>query len=104
VAFPLLTTPLEPFRRLFDRFDLRTEIWEQETFPQRLFTNEQELSNVADSLRKLGLPSPNSDDYLQTRMICARPTIEADAIPLRELMPKPRRSMDSTLSEIAASH
>ena len=103
VAFPLLTTPLEPFRRLFDRFGLRTEIWEHETFPQRLFADEHEFSNAANSLKKLGLPSPNEDDYLQTKMICARPSTEADAIPLREIMSKPRRGVDGALSEIAAS-
>ena len=103
VAFPLLTTPLEPFLRLFSRFDLRTEIWEHETFPQRRFADEHEFSNAANSLNKLGLPSPNEDDYLQTKMIGARPSIEADAIPLREIMSKPRRSVNGALSEVAVS-
>jgi hypothetical protein len=103
VAFPLLTIPLEPFCRLFARFGLRTEIWEHETFPQRRFADETEFCNAAKSLGALGLPAPKADEYHQTLMICARPTIEADAIPLREIMAKPRRSAHGELREIAAS-
>lgn len=103
VAFPLRTTPLEPFCRLFARFGLRTEVWKSETFSQRRFADEIELCNAAKRLREMGLPSPKLDEYHQTQMICARPAIEADAIPLREIMAKPRRSVDGPLREIAAA-
>jgi len=103
VAFPLLTTPLEPFRRLFARFGLRTEVWEHETYPQRRFADETEHCNAAKRLRGLGLPVPKADEYHQTSMICARPAVEAEEIPLREIMAKPRRSVHGELREIAAS-
>lgn len=92
VAFPLLTVSLQPFRHMFARFGLRTEVWEYDTFPQRRFVDQDEESRIKGRLRKQGVPVPNGEEYLQARMICARPRAEVEAIPLREIIAKPRRT------------
>lgn len=101
-AFPLLTTPLEPFRDLFDRFGLHTEIWEAETFAQRRYADEEELRVMAINHARMGLPSPRPGDDLQARLVLARPPSDAAALPLRGLLSLP--SSEAARARNAASY
>ena len=87
IAFPLVGTPLEPFFRVFSDFGLRVEVWDNETFPQR-----RRVANGEDRLHSVSgvcdhAPSPStSREYLQTRLLCARPADEADILPLSDIV------------------
>ena len=102
VAFPLVTTSLGPFERLFENFGLRTEIWKWESFPQRRFADDEELRRAIISARKTGLPEPSPGAYLQTRLVCARPHAEADAVPLEKIVNAPKRAVSHGTLQISA--
>ena len=86
VAFPLVETPLKPFMRVFSDFGLRVEVWNEETFPQRRVANGEDYLKFASGVCTHA-PSPSmSRAYLQTRLLCARPADEADALPLSHIV------------------
>ena len=86
IAFPLVGTPLEPFYRVFSDFGLRVEVWNNETFPQRLVANGEDHFHSVSGVCNHA-PSPSmSHVYLQTRLLCARPADEADVLPLSDVM------------------